>query len=150
MGGGRPTQERTGCAVPGWRQVGSIRLCQHGRSLGDAADRSGQGAAGDDQPGVVRVDDQLGAVPPRGTLLSLSEMKRVLGVRRVAGGRLAVRVEPGLSVAELVRQSVDLMLSEIEDDRSDLYGHAASQVGRLAWGCGVRQEALSRSKAARF
>ena len=42
-----------------------------------------------------------GAVPVGGTLLSLSGMKRVLGVRRLPDGRFAVRVEPGLTVAEL-------------------------------------------------
>jgi D-lactate dehydrogenase (cytochrome) len=56
-----------------------------------------------------------GAVPPRGTLLSLSEMKRVLGVRRVSGGRLAVRVEPGLSVAEL-REGLPAILAEHAPD----------------------------------
>ena len=42
-----------------------------------------------------------GAVPAGGVLLSLSDMKRVLGVRRLPDGRFTVRVEPGLSVAEL-------------------------------------------------
>ena len=42
-----------------------------------------------------------GAVPTGGILLSLAGMKRVLGVRRLPDGRFAVRVEPGLSVAEL-------------------------------------------------
>lgn len=42
-----------------------------------------------------------GAVPARGTLLSVAEMKDVLGIRRLSDGRLAVRVQPGLSVAEL-------------------------------------------------
>ena len=42
-----------------------------------------------------------GAVPIGGVLLSLAGMKRVLGIRRLADGRFTVRVEPGLSVAEL-------------------------------------------------
>lgn len=42
-----------------------------------------------------------GAVPTAGTLLSVAEMKRILGLRRLPDGRFAVRVEPGLSVAEL-------------------------------------------------
>ncbi len=42
-----------------------------------------------------------GAVPRGGVLLTLSEMKRVLGFRVLPDGRHAVRVEPGLSVAEL-------------------------------------------------
>ncbi len=42
-----------------------------------------------------------GAVPNGGTLLSLVEMKRVVGVRRLADGRFAVRVEPAVTVAGL-------------------------------------------------
>ena len=42
-----------------------------------------------------------GAVPVGGTLLSLAEMDRILGVRRLSDGRLVVRVEPGVTVAAL-------------------------------------------------
>ncbi|MCK4409179.1 MAG: FAD-binding oxidoreductase, partial [Candidatus Eisenbacteria sp.] len=42
-----------------------------------------------------------GAVPTGGVLLSLAGMKSVLGIRKCAEGRFALRVEPGLSVAEL-------------------------------------------------
>lgn len=42
-----------------------------------------------------------GAVPTGGVLLSLAGMKRVLGIHRLSDGRFTVRVEPGLSVAEL-------------------------------------------------
>ena len=42
-----------------------------------------------------------GAVPAGGVLLSLAGMKGVLGIRRLPDGRFTVRVEPGLSVAEL-------------------------------------------------
>ncbi len=55
-----------------------------------------------------------GAVPVGGTLLSLAEMKRVLGVRRLPDGRFAVRVEPGLTVAELrdLLETKDLGIEE--------------------------------------
>ncbi|MBD3366565.1 MAG: FAD-binding protein [Candidatus Eisenbacteria bacterium] len=42
-----------------------------------------------------------GAVPNRGTLVSLVEMNRVRGISRRDDGRLVLRVEPGLSIAEL-------------------------------------------------
>jgi len=42
-----------------------------------------------------------GAVPRRGTLLSVAEMNRVLGVRRLADGGFALRCEPGVTIAEL-------------------------------------------------
>ena len=44
-----------------------------------------------------------GAVPRRGTVLSLVEMNRVLGVRRLDGGRFSVRAEPGVAIADLKR-----------------------------------------------
>ncbi len=55
-----------------------------------------------------------GAVPRRGTLVSLVEMKRVLGIHRRDDGRLVLRVEPGISIAELARAlaSRDLGLDE--------------------------------------
>jgi len=42
-----------------------------------------------------------GAVPSGGTLLSLAEMNKVLGVRRLPDGRFAIRVEPAVTVADL-------------------------------------------------
>lgn len=42
-----------------------------------------------------------GAVPGGGTLLCLAEMNRILGVRRLPDGRLALRCEPGVTIAEL-------------------------------------------------
>ncbi len=42
-----------------------------------------------------------GAVPRGGTLLSLSTMQRVLGVRKLPDGRWAIRAEPGISIADL-------------------------------------------------
>ncbi len=59
-----------------------------------------------------------GAVPAGGVLLSLSDMKRVLGVRRLPDVRFTVRVEPGLSVAELRErlQAKDLGIEGSGDD----------------------------------
>jgi D-lactate dehydrogenase (cytochrome) len=57
-----------------------------------------------------------GAVPSGGVLLSLSDMKRVLGVRRLPDGRFTVRVEPGLSVAELGER---LLTKDLGTERSD-------------------------------
>jgi D-lactate dehydrogenase (cytochrome) len=42
-----------------------------------------------------------GAVPSGGTLLSLAEMDRILGLRTLPDGRFALRAEPGLSIARL-------------------------------------------------
>jgi D-lactate dehydrogenase (cytochrome) len=42
-----------------------------------------------------------GAVPKRGTLLSLVEMKRVLGIRQLDDRKFVLRVQPGISIAEL-------------------------------------------------
>jgi D-lactate dehydrogenase (cytochrome) len=66
-----------------------------------------------------------GAVPVGGTLLSLADMKRVLGVRRLPDGRFTIRVEPGLTVAELreLLTAKDLGIEEAGDDagaRADL------------------------------
>jgi D-lactate dehydrogenase (cytochrome) len=44
-----------------------------------------------------------GAVPRRGTLLSLVEMNRTFGVRRLDDGRFSVRAEPGVAIADLKR-----------------------------------------------
>jgi len=64
-----------------------------------------------------------GAVPRRGTLLSLIEMKSVLGIDRVGDGRLCLRVEPGLSIAELAAllDARDLGLDEasLRDDERE-------------------------------
>lgn len=61
-----------------------------------------------------------GAVPRGGTLLSLSMMQRVLGVRKLPNGRWAVRAEPGISIADLSRllEKRDLSIdpSTISDD----------------------------------
>lgn len=45
-----------------------------------------------------------GAVPRRGTLLSLIEMNRVLGLRRLPGGGYAIRAEPGITIADLAER----------------------------------------------
>jgi len=75
-----------------------------------------------------------GAVPKRGTLLSLAEMKRVLGISRRADGRLVLRVEPGISVAELGRalHSRELGLDAdalMPEDREALREFAADERG---------------------
>ena len=65
-----------------------------------------------------------GAVPVGGVLLSLSEMQRVLGIRRLPDGRYAVRVQPGLTVADLRErlQTKDLGVEGDDDPtaRADL------------------------------
>ncbi len=47
-----------------------------------------------------------GAVPSRGTLLSLAEMDRILGARTLPDGRKVLRVEAGVSIASL-RERLD-------------------------------------------
>lgn len=64
-----------------------------------------------------------GAVPAGGVLLSLAEMKRILGIRRLPDGRFAVRVEPGLSVAELRDALVSRNLG-IDPDGLDSQGRS--------------------------
>jgi D-lactate dehydrogenase (cytochrome) len=75
-----------------------------------------------------------GAVPGGGTLLSLAEMKRVLGVRRVSDGRLALRVEPGLPLAELGDRLADRELGLDEaalsgEERDALTEFASDEAG---------------------
>lgn len=60
-----------------------------------------------------------GAVPEGGTVLSLAEMKRILGVRRTPDGRWAVRAEPGISIAELAAR---LASKDLGTDRGRLGG----------------------------
>ncbi len=64
--------------------------------LADASDRGVYVTVSAGRTGIVG-----GAVPAGGTLLSLAEMNRVLGIRRLADGRFAVRVEPAVTVAGL-------------------------------------------------
>ena len=70
-----------------------------------------------------------GAVPAGGVLLSLSDMKRVLGVRRLPDGRFTVRVEPGLSVAELRER---LLTKDLGVETSDDAGAQADLEAFLA------------------
>jgi len=64
--------------------------------LADAASRGEPVTVSAGRTGIA-----AGAVPGGGTLLSLAEMSRVLGIRRLDDGRFALRVEPGLSIADL-------------------------------------------------
>ena len=75
-----------------------------------------------------------GAVPRRGTLLSLERMKRILGLRRLRDGRLAVRVEPGLTLSELsealARRELGLDVRRVDPESADaLREFAASPRG---------------------
>lgn len=45
-----------------------------------------------------------GAVPRRGTLLSLAGMNRLLGMRRMPDGRFVLRAEPGVTIADIARR----------------------------------------------
>jgi D-lactate dehydrogenase (cytochrome) len=65
-------------------------------ALIEAASRGGEVTVSGARTGIVG-----GAVPLRGTLLSLVEMKRILGIHELPDGRPAVRAEPGVSFAEL-------------------------------------------------
>jgi D-lactate dehydrogenase (cytochrome) len=65
-------------------------------ALLDAASRGGEVTVSGARTGIV-----AGAVPMRGALLSLVEMKRILGVRRLPDNRSTACAEPGVSIAEL-------------------------------------------------
>jgi len=66
------------------------------RALLDAAMAPSEVTVSGGRTGIVG-----GAVPKRGTLLSLVEMNRVLGVRALADGRFSVLAEPGVTIADL-------------------------------------------------
>jgi D-lactate dehydrogenase (cytochrome) len=65
-------------------------------SLADAAARGSQVTVSGGRTGIVG-----GAVPLAGTLLSLAEMNRILGLRKLPDGSFALRTEPGVTIAEL-------------------------------------------------
>ncbi len=69
---------------------------QVAETLDDARERDGEVTVSAGRTGIVG-----GAVPPRGTLLSLERMDRILGVSRSDDGRFVVRAQPGISVARL-------------------------------------------------
>jgi D-lactate dehydrogenase (cytochrome) len=89
-------------------------------ALADAVVRGDEVTVSAGRTGIVG-----GAVPTSGTLLSVAEMKRVLGLRRLPDGRFAVRVEPGLSVAEL-REA--LASRDLGIDPQDLDAEARSDL----------------------
>ncbi|MBN2564946.1 MAG: FAD-binding oxidoreductase [Candidatus Eisenbacteria bacterium] len=68
-----------------------------------------------------------GAVPTRGTLLSLERMDRIRGVVRLPDGRFCVRVEPGVSVSDLRRrlESGDLGVDDVRMDEGEREALAA-------------------------
>lgn len=66
------------------------------RTLCDATAAGGQVTLSAGRTGIVG-----GAVPTRGTLLSLARMDRLLGMRRLPDGRLVLRAEPGVTIATL-------------------------------------------------
>jgi D-lactate dehydrogenase (cytochrome) len=70
-------------------------------ALLDAASRGSEVTVSGARTGIVG-----GAVPRRGTVLSLVEMNRTLGVRRLDDGRVTVSAEPGISIADL-RRSIE-------------------------------------------
>ncbi len=63
-----------------------------------------------------------GAVPSCGTLLSLADMNRILGLRRLPDGRFALRAAPGISIEELAdrleRRDLGLDPSELPEDEA--------------------------------
>ncbi|MFH1502723.1 MAG: FAD-binding oxidoreductase [Candidatus Eisenbacteria bacterium] len=65
------------------------------RALEDATARGGEVTLSAGRTGIVG-----GAVPARGTLLSLAGMDRILGIRK-ADDRFVVRCEPGITIADL-------------------------------------------------
>jgi D-lactate dehydrogenase (cytochrome) len=73
-----------------------------------------------------------GAVPLGGTLLSVSMMQRILGVRRLPDGRWALRAEPGISIADLGERirTRDLSIDAstlLDDGTRDLEAFGADQ-----------------------
>lgn len=65
-------------------------------ALSYARDRSGEVTVSAGRTGIAG-----GAVPRRGTLLSLERMDRILGIRRSEDGRFVLRAEPGITIARL-------------------------------------------------
>ena len=67
--------------------------------LSDASRRGTEVTLSAGRTGIVG-----GAVPRRGTLLSLSRMDRLLGMRRLPDGRFVLRAEPGVTIAALAER----------------------------------------------
>jgi len=82
-------------------------------ALLDAARSGGEVTVSGARTGIVG-----GAVPRRGTLLSLVEMNRVLGARRLPDGRFSVCAEPGIPLADL-RARIDRKDIPALDDRAE-------------------------------
>jgi D-lactate dehydrogenase (cytochrome) len=84
--------------------------------LTDASEGSSEVTVSAGRTGIVG-----GAVPRSGTVLSLAEMNRILGVRRVGDGRYALRCQPGVSIGELEER---LSSGELGIDAAGLTGDA--------------------------
>jgi len=72
-----------------------------------------------------------GAVPRRGTLLSLAGMDRILGLRRLPEGGYALRAEPGISIADLAHR---LARRDLGVDPADLTRDEAEAIEAFASG----------------
>ena len=97
-------------------------------ALLDAASRNGEVTVSGARTGIVG-----GAVPLRGTLLSLVEMARILGTRRLPDGRSTVRAEPGVSIAALRAFLAPGPLSYLPDPTEDT-AHLGASVATNASG----------------
>lgn len=69
---------------------------QTAAALADAKARGSEVTVSGGRTGIVG-----GAVPQAGTLISLAEMNRILGLRKLPDGGFALRAEPGVTIAEL-------------------------------------------------
>jgi len=108
-------------------------------ALLDAAARDGEVTVSGARTGIVG-----GAVPLRGTLLSLVEMARVLGVRRLPDGRSTVRAEPGVSIAALRTFLAAGPLSYLPDPTEDT-AHLGASVATNASGARSFRYGATRS-----
>jgi len=107
------------------RLVLAVDELQVAETLGSARDRDSEVTVSAGRTGIVG-----GAVPPRGILLSLERMDRILGIDRSEDGRYVLRAEPGISIARLRErlESRDLGLdpSRLSNDERAALGEFAS------------------------
>jgi D-lactate dehydrogenase (cytochrome) len=93
---------------------------QIARALTDAAAEGSEVTVSGGRTGIVG-----GAVPRAGTLLSLAEMNRITGLRRLPDGGFALRAEPGVTIADLRER---LEAKDLGIDATDFTGEAAADV----------------------
>lgn len=100
------------------------------QALKDAGDCGSEVTLSAGRTGIVG-----GAVPIRGTLLSVARMDRILGIRRAEDGRFVLRCEPGVTIAGLRErlESGDLGIDPGGLDDDERAALAEFQTAERSW-----------------